>query len=426
MAEVKPFSSVHYNSEKVDMAKVIMPPYDIIRDTSVYYSMSPYNVVRIDKGNEESGDNDSQNKYTRAAANLKKWISEGVLIRDKEECYYLYTQEYLTPDGTKREMAAFFGQVKLEEFEKKVVLPHEKTHSGPKVDRLLLMRQTKANTSPILSLYFDAEKKVDEIIRKHIGDDKPYYDVKAADGIRYRIYRVTDKNEKEKISSFFAGKKLFIADGHHRYETGINFRNEMREKGAKPGAAYDYIMMCLISMEHSGISILPTHRIKAKFNPDILGAAELEKFFEVKKCADEKELREIMVNSAGKKIIGIFGKGMCHALTLKKKEYAKIVNLSEHIMDYYLLDASVLHKLLFERILKMDETAINEGIDYTPDIDEAIKMVSSGGSEITFLLGPATVEEVRIISENGEVMPQKSTYFLPKLATGFLINSMEE
>ena len=215
MAEVKPFSSVHYNSEKVEMAKVIMPPYDIIRDASVYYAMSPYNIVRIDKANEEPGDTEENNKYTRAAANLKKWLAEGVLVRDKEECYYLYTQEYLTPDGTKHEMAAFFGQVKLEEFEKKVVLPHEKTHSGPKVDRLLLMRQTKANTSPILSLYFDAEKKVDNIIRKHIADDKPYYDTTGNDGIRYRIYRVTDNKEKEKISSFFAGKKLFIADGHH-------------------------------------------------------------------------------------------------------------------------------------------------------------------------------------------------------------------
>ncbi|HPI04093.1 MAG TPA: DUF1015 domain-containing protein, partial [Candidatus Goldiibacteriota bacterium] len=342
MAEVKPFSSVHYSSAKVDISKVIMPPYDIIRDTSVYYSMSPYNVVRIDKGNDEAGDNDAENKYTRAAANLKKWLSEGVLQRDKEECYYIYTQEYLTPDGKKHEMAAFFGLVKLEEFEKKVVLPHEKTHSGPKVDRLLLMRQTKSNTSPILSLYFDAEKKVDSIIRRYMAEEKPYFDTKGPDGIRYRIYRVANVKEKEKISSYFAGKKLFIADGHHRYETGINFRNEMREKGAAAGSPYDYILMCLISMEHSGISILPTHRLKSEFNHDILGAAELEKFFEVKKCADEKELREVMVNSAGKKIIGVFGNGMCHALTLKKKEYAKIVNLSEHIMDYYLLDASVL------------------------------------------------------------------------------------
>jgi len=209
MAEVKPFSSVHYSSAKVDISKVIMPPYDIIRDTSVYYSMSPYNVVRIDKGNDEAGDNDAENKYTRAAANLKKWLSEGVLQRDKEECYYIYTQEYLTPDGKKHEMAAFFGLVKLEEFEKKVVLPHEKTHSGPKVDRLLLMRQTKSNTSPILSLYFDAEKKVDSIIRRYMAEEKPYFDTKGPDGIRYRIYRVANVKEKEKISSYFAGKKLF-------------------------------------------------------------------------------------------------------------------------------------------------------------------------------------------------------------------------
>jgi uncharacterized protein (DUF1015 family) len=403
-----------------------MPPYDIIRDTNRYYNADPHNIVRIDKGRDEADDDGTNNKYSRAKQNIDRWLEEGVLVRDNKKSFYVYAQEYVTPDGAKHEMSGFFGLCKLEEFDNKVVLPHEKTHSGPKVDRLNLMRATKSNTSPILSLYFDPEREIDELLRKHIEKEAPFLSCKDEDGINYRLWKVSDEQETSDIETYFMGKQLFIADGHHRYETGINYRNEIKTaRGIKGESPFDYILMCFISMEHSGITILPTHRLKKHFGAEITGALGLEKFFEVEKLKDKKELRLRMLASSGKKIIGVYGRGMCMLLKLKKNEYEKVLNVSDHIMDYYMLDASILHKLLFERILNLGEQDVNDGIDYTPDIDEAISRVDNGSAEITFLLGPATVAEVRTISENGEVMPQKSTYFLPKLATGFLINQME-
>ncbi len=425
MAEIRPFRAVHYDVEKVDIKKVIMPPYDIIRDVEKYYEMDPYNIIRVDKCRDESGDS-PVSKYVRAAQTLNSWIDKGILVRDEKPCIYVYSQEYFTPDGKKHEMKGIFGVCRLEPFEKKVVLPHEKTHSGPKADRLMLMRETKANTSPILSLYFDPEAEVEKIIVLCMRK-KPYFDFTDDDGIKYRMWKIDDSEIIGQITGFFSGKNLFIADGHHRYETGLNFSREMKEKkGIKGESEYDFILMCLISMEHSGISILPTHRLKKHFGYDLLKAPELERFFKVEKIKTIDELRNIMaVQDGSVKTIGCHIKGENFTLTLKKEEYAKVVDTKKHIMDYWLLYPSILHRLIFERILGMEESLINEGIDYTPDIDEAVRFVKDKGFEAAFFLGPATVNEVKVISENGEVMPQKSTYFLPKLATGLLLNKME-
>jgi len=425
MAEIKPLRAVHYDGNKVDISRVIMPPYDIIRDVEKYYARDMHNIIRVDKCRDEEGDSENS-KYIRSAEALNAWIKEGILIRDEKPCYYIYSQEYLTPDGAKHEMRGMFGACRLEPFENKVVLPHEKTHSGPKADRLMLMRETKANTRPILSLYFDPEAIADRLIRECMAD-KPYFDFKDEENIRYRLWKMDDEKKTAELGAFFADKKLFIADGHHRYETGLNFSREMREKyGTKPGCDYDYILMCLISMEHSGISILPTHRLKKEFAHDLMSAPDLKKYFDVKECGSIDELRDIMAaQDGGIKTIGCHLKGRNYTLTLKKEEYAKVADTKSHILDYWLLYPSILHRLIFERILGMEEKQINEGIDYTPDIDEAVRFIKNGGFDAAFFLGPATVNEVKVISENGEVMPQKSTYFLPKLATGFLINKME-
>lgn len=426
MADIKPFKSLLYNQEKVNLRRVIMPPYDIIKDKDVenYYKKDPHSIIRIDKGVDEEGDGERNNKYTRAADFMSEWIMDGVLVRDGEDAFYAYTQEYKLPDGRKKEMMSFFAAVKLEDFSKKIVLPHERTHSGPKADRLLLMRSTYSNTSPILSLYFDRGEQIHDILKNTVKKQKPFINIKNESGLRLRMWRITGKKETEKLALLFKEKQLFIADGHHRYETALNFRDEMREKLGTKKTPYDRILMCLISMENSGISILPTHRMFKTFRDFDPESGAFREFFEVKKLKTTAELKKAMLKPSKNKVLGIVIKKKAYLLKLKEAEYKKILPKSGHIPEYYMLSVSILHTLIFDKILGIPEKEILSSIAYTQDINEAAGSVVKDGYKAAFLVRPSTVDEVKVISLNAEVMPQKSTYFLPKLATGFLINKM--
>jgi uncharacterized protein (DUF1015 family) len=426
MADVKPFKSLLYNQDKVDLRRVIMPPYDIIKDKDIegYYKKDPHNIIRIDKGLEEEGDGERANKYTRAADFMGEWMLDNVLARDDRDTFYVYTQEYKLPDGRKKEMISFFAAVKLEEFDKKIVLPHERTHSGPKVDRLLLMRATYSNTSPILSLYFDREKKAHSLLKAAIKKGKPFINIKNEAGLRMRMWRITDAKETSRLSAILAKKQLFIADGHHRYETALNFRNEMREKLGTKETPYDRILMCLISMENSGISILPTHRMFRTFRDFDPECAMMKKFFSVTKLKTTAALKKAMTRTTKKKLIGVVKDRIPYLLELKVPVYKKEIPKGQHIPQYYMLSASILHSLIFEKILGIPEKEIFSGIAYTQDLGEAVNSAFRGGFRVSFMVQPSTVDEVKFISLHAEVMPQKSTYFLPKLVTGFLINKM--
>ncbi len=427
MADVRPFKAIYFNKEKVELKKVIMPPYDIIRDVTPYYERDPHNIIRVDKAKEEPGDNERKNKYTRSKETMDAWLKENILVKGGEEAYYVYSQDYRLPDGTRKNMISFYAAVKLEEFDKKIVLPHERTHSGPKVDRLDLMRRTFANTSPILSLYFDKKKTVHNVLKKYASKKGTFLECANDEGISYKMWKITDAKDISTVRDYLKDAQLFIADGHHRYETAINFRNEMRQKNGISGASpYDCIMMVLISMEHAGTSILPTHRMMKKFRAiDFENDAGVKKFFTARKIKNPAELRKIMIAPGGKKVLGVVKKDGMLVLELKDAEYAGAVRGAPHIKEYYLLSVSVLHSGLFDKSLVIPEKEILDAIDYTQDIDEAIAAPGRGTCEISLLVQPATVEEVKTMSLNNEVMPQKSTYFLPKLATGFLINPLE-
>jgi uncharacterized protein (DUF1015 family) len=425
MAQISPFKSLLYNQEKVELKKVIMPPYDIIKekDAGIYYRRDPYNIIRIDKGGAEEGDGERNNRYTRASDMLGEWMLDGVIVPDETESFYVHTQEYRLPGGGKKEMTGFFAAVKLEEFDKKIVLPHERTHSGPKQDRLELMRATHANTSPILSLYIDRDKKVHVVIKKAMKA-KPFINVTGYDSLKSRMWKITSEGDVKKIRGLFKNKLLFIADGHHRYETAINYRDEMRKKLGTGETPYENIMMCLISMEHSGISILPTHRVFADFRKFDPRSPGILKFFDVKKEASAAALKKAMLKKTAGKKIGIVVKEGCFLLKLKAGKYPAGLQGKEHIRQYYLLSVSILHTLLFGKILGIKEGEILPGIGYTQDIDEAAAAGKKTKKSAAFLLEASTVEEVKTMSLHGEVMPQKSTYFLPKLSTGYLINKM--
>jgi uncharacterized protein (DUF1015 family) len=426
MADVRPFKAIYFNKDRVDLKKVIMPPYDIIRDTAKYYDSDPHNIVRIDKAKEEPGDNQDKNRYTRSREAMDEWLRGDILVKGAEEAFYVYSQDYKLPDGSKKNMISFYAAVKIEEFDKKIVLPHERTHSGPKIDRLDLMRRTFANTSPILSLYFDPKKAIHSILKKYASKKDVFLGCQNDGGISYKMWKVTDNKDIAAIRGYLKDAQLFIADGHHRYETAMNFRNEMKQKKGITGASpYDCIMMVLISMEHAGTSILPTHRMMKKFRAvDIGNDPGVKKYFSVKKLKNGAELRKLMTARGKKKLLGAVNKDGCFLLELKEAGYLRSLEGAPHIKEYYFLSVSVLHSGLFDKALGIPEKEILEAIDYTQDIDEAMASVPSGSCETAFLVQPATVDEVRIMSLNNEVMPQKSTYFLPKLATGFLINPL--
>lgn len=426
MADIKPFKGLYYNGKKADLKKVVMPPYDIIKDKDVesYYKNDPFNIIRIDKGLEEQGDDQAANKYTRAADFMGEWIIDNVLDRDDKDSFYLYTQEYKMPDGKKKEMISFFAAVKIEEYENRVILPHERTHDGPKADRLELMRRTYSNTSPILGMYPDREKKVHRLLLAKVKKLKPFISFKDLKGIKVRLWKLSEAKVISALCAMFKNKQLYIADGHHRYETAMFFRDEMRKKTGTMQTPYDRILMCLISVEHSNISILPTHRVFKAFREFDPECALMKQYFAVKKIKNAAALKKIMLKKTAKKYLGVLKDKKAWLLELKIAPYKKLVSKAGHIMEYYMLSPSILHTLIFDRILGIPEKEIFGGITYTQDMDEAVSYVTKENYKAAFLVQPATTEDVRIISQKKEVMPQKSTYFMPKLITGILINKM--
>ncbi len=426
MADIKPFKGLYYNNEKVDLKKVVMPPYDIIKDKDVegYYKNSPFNIIRIDKGMEEPGDTKQANKYTRAADFMGEWIIDNVLDRDDRDSFYAYTQEYRMPDGKKKEMTGFFAAVKIEEYGNRVILPHERTHDGPKADRLELMRSTYSNTSPILAMYPDPEKRAHKFLAAFIKKEKPFMSFRDLNGLNARLWKLSGGKEIKTLISIFKKKQLYIADGHHRYETAMFFRDEMREKTGVKETPFDRIMMCLISVEHSNISILPTHRVFKVFKEFDPECALMKMYFSVKKMKSPAALKAAMAKKTVKKYLGIIKDKKPYLLELKQAPYKKLVAKAGHIMEYYLLSPAILHTLIFEKILGVPEKEIFGSITYTQDIDEAVKYAVQEGYKAAFLVQPATTEDVKVISQKNEVMPQKSTYFMPKIITGILINKM--
>lgn len=264
MAEIIPFRGILYNVSKVSGEDVVAPPYDII--TPEYkeqlYSKSPYNIVRIDFGKELEGDNESENKYARAAEYFNTWLKNGILIRSKTSGFYAYEIDYRIK-GERKKLRGFFGLVRLEELGKGSIYPHECTYSKPKADRLNLMRGCKANISPIFSLYNSPEKKASEVIGRVMHQSQPYMEAKDTDKTVHRLWVIDGKKDIEIISNELKNRAVFIADGHHRYETALEFQKEMKEKNpvARGDEPFNYVLMFLANISDGEMTILPAHRL---------------------------------------------------------------------------------------------------------------------------------------------------------------------
>ncbi len=431
MARIVPFRGIRYNAHKVgDLSRVVCQPYDRVRYglQEQYYSLHPYNMVRITKGQEFDDDGPDNNVYTRARDYYHTWLDAGYLLRDTEAAFYVYHQTFTLPDSTELTRRAFIGALELVEFKEGIVLPHERTLSGPKVDRLNLMRATEANFGQIFMLYPDAENRVNAILDTAIAGRKPDADVQELfeRDVRQRVWAVTDPDITAQVVAEMAPKRgLIIADGHHRYETALNYRSEMREKhpGAPANAGFNFRMMTLVSMDDPGLTILPTHRLMhsyaAKTTAQIL--ADATEYFEVTPLSDRATLEAAMTGATHTdRRIGFYD-GVYHLLRLKDPQImAQIV--PDHIEEWRLLDVSILHELLIERIMGIskDQVAAKESIDYHRDLDLALSEVDNGQALCVFIMNPTRMSEVKACSDKGAKMPQKSTDFYPKVITGLV------
>jgi uncharacterized protein (DUF1015 family) len=403
LATIKPFRPFRYTAKAGDPANLLTQPYDKINPQmqAAYLAASPYNLVRLILGERHPSDHESDNAYTRSAAHLNNWIREGILAQDPVPGLYAYFQEFQVPDtGERAVRQGFIGIGKVEDYSANIVHRHEQTLSGPKKDRLELLRKTRSHFGQIFMLYPDPEGAVDRILDE-AAKAAPVLDVLDGDGARHRAWPITGPATVAAIQQLMASKKLLIADGHHRYETALAYRNE------NPGdAAAEYVMMTFVNMYSPGLKILATHRV--------LNNLEAPQGWEagpgwIKRTESLDSLKRILAGRKPESVrIGVATKDG-FALLERPRQPGE-------------LDVPVLHREILGERLGISEEAVREEryIHYVRGIDAAVKQVNDG-AQIAFLLEPTPIEDMARIAFAGGVMPQKSTDFYPKLLSGVTI-----
>ncbi|MEA2372704.1 MAG: hypothetical protein QOH12_3098 [Solirubrobacteraceae bacterium] len=416
MAELKPLKALHYDPAVAgDLADLVAPPYDVIDadQREALVARSPFNVVGIDL---PLGDD----RYTDAAALLEHWKSEGVLTTDSDDALWALTQDYTGPDGDARTRRGFFARVRVTEYGPGRIRPHERTHPGPKEDRLRLTRATQANLSPIFSLYSDPDNLAWTALEPHTTG-APWGEVTDADGTLHRIWRVADPDAVAKATEALADTELLIADGHHRYETARVYAEEIGGEGP-----HRYVLMCLVALEDPGLTVFPTHRLVRGLDSarqEALGQA-IKDDFEIARVTRD----EIAPPPGGGPLeLGYIDSHFRqpYRLTLKSQEIADAA-LPEMSDAYRRLDVGVLEALLLKRALGLTDDDISHlnGFGYARDVDQALDLIDSKAYDAAFLVRPTPVEQVREIAATGQNMPPKSTYFFPKVLTGLVFNPL--
>jgi uncharacterized protein (DUF1015 family) len=420
MADVQPLRAVHYDPAVTGgLAEVVAPPYDVIDpgQREALLQRSPFNVVAIDlpQASEEGGD-----QYEAARELFESWQLQGVLVRDGEPAVWAHTQDYSGPDGVARTRRGFFCRVRLEEYGPGKVRPHERTHPGPKEDRLRLTRATRANISPIFSLYSDPEQAAWAALAP-ATESAPWAEVSDGDGTRHRLWRVADPAAIAAVQAAADASEVLIADGHHRYETMRTYAEEVGGEGQ-----HNYILMCLVALEDPGLTVFPTHRLVG--NLDDARRAALELALERDFVTERVPLDQITpAPGRGLLQLGYFDGREDHALRLTLRDQAIAdAALPDFSPAYRELDTGVLEALLLKGALGLSDDDISHfnGLFYARDTEEALQMVRDGSYDAAFLMRPTPVEQVREVAAEGENMPPKSTFFFPKLLTGLLFNPL--
>lgn len=420
MAEIEPLRALHYDLAKVGpLAEVVAPPYDVIdaQQREELLGRSPYNVVAVDLPQAEPGGRDA---YESAGDRFESWQMQGAVVRDEQPEIWAHTQRYVGPDGVEQTRRGFFCRVRIEEYGPGGVRPHERTHPGPREDRLRLTRATRANMSPIFSLYSDPQRAAWSALEP-ATEEEPWGEATDGEGTLHRLWRVADTEAIAAVRAATRGKELLIADGHHRYETARVYAQEVGGEGE-----HQYVLMCLVALEDPGLTVFPTHRLVKGLDPERQErlAQALRENFEL----TEVPLAEI-APPAGTGLLQL-GYIDAHArrawrLTLKDQTIADtaLAGCSE---PYRHLDTGILEALLLKGALGLSDESISHLHDfgYARDTRQALDLVQSGAYDVAFLMRPTPVEQVREVAQEGENMPPKSTFFFPKLLTGLLFNPL--
>lgn len=423
MADVQPLRALHYDPAVTgSLADVVAPPYDVIdaEQRAGLIARSPYNVVTIDLPQGEPGGRDP---YDSASELFETWQLQGALVRDSEPALWAHTQDYTGPDGQRRSRRGFFCRVRIEGYGPGRVRPHERTHPGPKEDRLRLTRATRANISPIFSLYSDPANAAWAALAP-ATEQQPYGEVTDADGTVHRLWRVAGPQAIAAVQAATRDAELLIADGHHRYETMQAYADEIGGEGE-----HRYILMCLVALEDPGLTIFPTHRLVRGMDSARRAALQqaLERDFEITPLPATEDLAPKPQAEATTPLeLGYLdGEGRRLRLELKDQAIAEEA-LQDHSDAYRHLDTGVLETLILKGALGLSDDDISHfnGLFYARDTAEAEAMVASGEYEAAFLMRPTPVQQVRDVAAAGENMPPKSTYFFPKLLTGLLFNPL--
>lgn len=464
MAEIFPFAAYRYNSARVKLEKVLTQPYDKITPETQerYYSRSPYNLIPIEKGKSLPGDTPENSVYTRAAESLKIWIAEGILARDPSPAIYAYFQDYQVPSTLRQSDSgqalqqktrkAFIALGRVHDYEEGVVFRHEQTFSGPKADRLELLRHTRCHTGQLFMLYSDPARRVDALLDQVSGVPAPI-EVRDDFGVVHRLWPIADAETIERFRTAMADQRLVIADGHHRYETALAYRNECRGALAKPDAdaPHEKVMMTFVNSHAEGLTILPTHRLVSGLPGFGLEAVRerLARHFDWysypfsaddERAACFQEFREDLVRRGReRRAIGVYagtlqprgaasGQSGAYYLFLLRRDADLDALLTEVSPAQRRLDVVLLHRLILERAFGITADAVREEqhIAYEREMEAAIAAVDNGRAQACFFLNPVRVEQVMEMAVGGEVLPQKSTDFYPKLLSGLTIYRLDE
>ncbi|TDA70027.1 MAG: DUF1015 domain-containing protein [Clostridia bacterium] len=449
MATVIPFQGLRYDLSRIEkLDDVIAPPYDVITAAAQeeYHRRHPYNVIRLELGRIGDDDTPQNNRYTRASSYLQQWLEEGVLLPEESPALYSYRQEF-TWQGRDFCRSSFLARVRLADYGEGEVLPHEDTLPQARADRLALLRTCRANFSPIFGLYLDPGHRVDEMFRQVVSGSLPQAEAVDEGGIRHRLWVIKEEQVIREVRAFMAPQTIYIADGHHRYETALQYHREAGD----PGSAH--VMMALTNMFDPGLLILPTHRLVCRIPPprpaEVL--RRVEESFSVTAYDLARGIAEFLglLKEAGEKghAFGMYLGGERVYLLWRAWENQDETGeggAAEPGVPGSLqgkaaggrpagdppgqtgtpprpLDVPVLHKLVLEGILGVDP---QKNLEFTHQAEEAIAAVRSGRTEMAFLLNPPTLDQVVSLARAGQKMPQKSTYFWPKLVTGLVLNRL--
>jgi uncharacterized protein (DUF1015 family) len=431
MAQVKPFRGLRYNPEKFcDLSDVITAPYDRIHEPeqAEYYEQSAFNFTRIIQGLPTLKDDADNNVYTRARSYMQNWQAENILIRDPQPALYVIEQRFLTTDGKEHVRRGLTVALELSNFDEGTVLPHEYTLSGPKIDRLKLTQATQVCWGHIFMLYPDEEQAVNGILQPFLNSHMPaiIYDKVVEPDVEQNFWVVNDANVIAAVTAEIQKHTPYIiADGHHRYETALNYRDEMREKypDVSPAAAFNYVMVTLVNLHDPGLIVLPTHRLIFDYT-QMDGQAVLKtatRYFDVQSVPDLGSVRDYLADADPSHPRYGFYDGTYAVLCLKSLDI--MAELFPHwSIDFRQLDVAVLHELIIERVMGLSKESVarRENLTYLRDPNSGLAAIDNGEANFIFLLNPTRIEQIKACTAAGARMPQKSTDFFPKVPSGLV------